>query len=342
MVADVGAAPTSEDGTPMTTTSTMQAARYHRHGDAQDVVQVDAVTVTAPRAGEVQVSISGASAGGGELAIIAGRMRSLMRMKLPAGVGVDFAGTVTAIGEGVSAHRVGDTVWGLMPHGTFGSIAERVTVPERRLARAPRNVDLLAASSLPAAGTTVMTALHDKARLQPGENLLVRGASGGVGAVAVQLGKKAGAHVTGLSSRANLTWVADLGADEVLDYRTTDPSTLDRFDVILDLVGTDLSAYQHQLKPRGRMVPLALDAHHPLRSVAAMGLANLRTRGRVPTFSNNPSPAQLAELTDLVESGALRPTVDSTYPLHQTGAAFTRLKAGGVRGKVVIDPTSVS
>ncbi|SDE25880.1 NAD(P)-dependent alcohol dehydrogenase [Auraticoccus monumenti] len=318
------------------TASTMQAARYHRYGDPTDVLQVDEVPRVAPGAGEVQVRVSGAGAGGGEPAIMAGRLRRLLRTRFPAGVGVDFAGTVSAVGSGVGTRRVGDAVWGLVPHRTFGSIAEYVTVPHSRVAPAPRDLDLVLAASLPAAGTTVLTALQDKARLRPGERLLVRGASGGVGAVAVQLGRSMGAHVTGLASRANLDWVRGLGADEVVDYLATDADALGTFDVVLDLVGTDLDGYLRRLAPGGRLLPLALDPGSPLRTLVAMGWANLRTRGRVPSFSNDPSQAQLTRLTRLVESGVLQPTVDSEVPLQATAAAFERLRSGGVRGKVVI------
>lgn len=186
-------------------------------------------------------------------------MRRLIRARFPRGTGGDFAGRVTAVGSGVHAWHAGDAVWGLMPHFAFGAIADYVTVPEQRLARAPKNLGLLEAAALPVSGTTAMTALTDKAHLAHGERLLVRGATGGVGSIAVQLGKALGAHVTALAGARNLDWVKELGADAALDYRTTRPEDLGRFDVIVDVVGTDLGAYRARLTRRGRMIALAFD-----------------------------------------------------------------------------------
>lgn len=159
-----------------------------------------------------------------------------------------------------------------MPHFTFGAIADYVAVPEQRLARAPENLSLLEAAALPVSGTTAMTALTDKAQLQSGERLLVRGATGGVGSVTVQLGKALGAHVTALAGARNLDWITQLGADETLNYRTTRPDDLDRFDVIVDVVGTDLGAYQSRLTHRGRLIALAFDPDRVVSSMLSTGL----------------------------------------------------------------------
>jgi NADPH:quinone reductase-like Zn-dependent oxidoreductase len=139
----------------------------------------------------------------GELAFRAGKLRAISRARFPRGLGTDFTGRVAALGSGVHAWSVGEEVWGLMPHLTFGAIADHVTVPEQRLARAPKNLSLLDAAALPVSGTTAMTALTDKAGLISGERLLVRGATGGVGSIAVQLGKALGAHVTALAGARN-------------------------------------------------------------------------------------------------------------------------------------------
>ena len=316
--------------------ASMRTVLYDRYGPPE-VLYISEVPTPEAGAGDVLVEVHAASVGGGEPMIRAGRLRRVMRLKFPQGVGVDFAGRVASVGADVRGLGVGDAVWGIVPHRTFGSVADYVAVPERRLAPAPRNVDLVEAAALPAVGTTAITALTDKARLEKGERLLVRGASGGLGSVAVQLGKALGAHVTALVGARNLDWVRDLGADDAFDYRKTGPEALDRFDVILDAVGTDLLAYRRRLTRRGRMLPLALDPDHPLRSVAFAAWGSVADSQRIKVFSNDPPPERIAELTRYVESGAIRPTVDKVFPMAAVAETQRRLEAGGVRGKYVVE-----
>ncbi|REH23316.1 MULTISPECIES: NAD(P)-dependent alcohol dehydrogenase [unclassified Streptomyces] len=314
----------------------MRAVQFDRFGPP-DVLRVNDVPAPRPGPGEVLVEVHAASVDAGETAFRAGRMRRVTRVRFPRGLGSDFAGRVAALGSGVRAWSVGDAVWGLMPHLTFGAIADYVAVPEQRLARAPKNLDLLEAAALPVVGTTAMTALSGKARLQPGERLLVRGATGGVGSVAVQLGKALGAHVTALAAARNLDWITRLGADEAVDYRTTRPEDLDRFDVIVDVVGTDLGAYRKRLARGGRLVALSFDSDRVVSSMLGIALRATATPRRVKMFSNNPSADRIAELTRAVEAGTIRPVVDTVFPMRDIAAVHQRLEAGGVRGKYVVD-----
>lgn len=317
----------------------MRAVQYHRFGPPE-VLRIDEVSTPEPTKGEVLVEVRAASVDAGELAFRAGKLRGITRARFPRGVGGDFAGRVAAIGEGVHGWSVGDHVWGLMPHFTFGAIADYVSVPEQRIARAPKNLTLLDAAALPVSGTTAMTALMDKANFAQGERLLVRGATGGVGSVAVQLGKALGAHVTALAGARNLDWVTELGADTALDYRTNGPDALGRFDVILDLVGTGLGPYRARLTRHGRMVALAFDQDHLLTSMAAIGLRAAIAPRRLKLFSNNPHAGRIAELTDSVEAGTIRPVIDTAFPMSDIAEAHRRLEAGGVRGKYLIDMRS--
>ncbi|MYS76113.1 zinc-binding dehydrogenase [Streptomyces sp. SID5926] len=314
----------------------MRAVQFDRFGPP-DVLRVNDVPAPRPGPGEVLVEVHAASVDAGETAFRAGRMRRVTRVRFPRGLGSDFAGRVSALGSGVRAWSVGDAVWGLMPHLTFGAIADYVAVPEQRLARAPKNLDLLEAAALPVVGTTAMTALSGKARLRPGERLLIRGATGGVGSVAVQLGKALGAHVTALAAARNLDWITRLGADEALDYRTTRPEDLDRFDVIVDVVGTDLGAYRKRLARGGRLVALSFDSDRVVSSMLGIALRAAATPRRVKMFSNNPSADRIAELTRAVEAGTIRPVIDTVFPMRDIAAVHQRLEAGGVRGKYVVD-----
>ncbi|MEU8718650.1 NAD(P)-dependent alcohol dehydrogenase [Streptomyces sp. NPDC048663] len=261
----------------------MRAVQYDRFGPPE-VLRINQVPTPHPGLGEVLVEVHAASVDAGEIAFRAGKMRRITRANLPRSTGVDFAGRVTAVGSGVHSWHAGDAVWGLMPHLTFGAIADYVTVPEQRLARAPKNLGFLEAAALPVSGTTALTALMDKAHLTHGERLLVRGATGGVGSITVQLGKALGAHVTALAGTRNLNWVKELGADLALDYRTTRPEELGRFDVIVDVVGTDLGAYRARLTRRGRMIPLAFDPDHIITSMVGTALRAATSPRRIKPF----------------------------------------------------------
>jgi NADPH:quinone reductase-like Zn-dependent oxidoreductase len=231
---------------------------------------------------------------------------------------------------------MGDRVWGLMPHLKFGSITEFVVAPASRVALAPNNQDLIDAAALPAVGTTVIRAFRTEAALRAGERLLVRGASGGVGSVAVQFGKALGAHVTGLAGSLSLEWVRSLGADEVHDYVGLRPARLGRFDVVLDLVGTEMETYRRLLAPGGRMIGLAFDPNKFIRTILYVAGTVVFGGRRVRAFSNDPDNNAIAGLTALVEANAIRPLVDKKLPLDQIAEAHRALEKGGVRGKIVI------
>lgn len=320
--------------------SDMRAALYDRYGPPEVLY---AGTLPKPLAGpgEVLVRVHAAGVNGGELLGRSGKVRlvtGLAGRGFPKRTGIDFAGEVAAVGSPMPALSAGDRVWGTLARSQgFGSAAQFVVVRPRQLALAPAGLDLVRAAVLPAVGTTVITALRDKARLAAGERLLVRGASGGVGSVAVQLGRAYGARVTALAGAKNLDFTRELGADEAFDYASTGAADLGPFDVVLDTVGTELGAYRRLLAPGGRMVSVTFDAGRMAASLSyIVGSAVFGPR-RVRFFSGNPGHQLFAELTRLTESGAIRPVVDSVYPLADIAGAHRALEAGGVRGKIVVD-----
>jgi NADPH:quinone reductase-like Zn-dependent oxidoreductase len=316
--------------------ATMRAVRYDEFGPA-DVLRVVDLPVPRIKPDEVLVNVRAAGVGGGEAPIRAGKLRRVLRTRPPAGVGNDFAGHVEAVGAEVRRFRKRDAVWGLLPHLTFGSTAGYVAVPERLLAPAPGNIGLVEAAALPSAGTTVLTALTDKVPLRGGQRLLVRGAGGGVGSVAVQLGRSLGAHVTALVSARNLGWVRELGAHDAVDYRSDAVARLAPFDVILDAVGTGLPAIRRLLSRHGRMIALALDPEHLAASLIFVARGTISGSRKVVTFSNDPSTERLVELTRYVENGAIRPIVDTVFPIDGIAEAHRRIEAGGGRGRHVVD-----
>jgi NADPH:quinone reductase-like Zn-dependent oxidoreductase len=314
--------------------SEMNAVLFDRYGPP-DVLYVGRRPVPVITPEEVLVRVRAVGVNGGELLDRTGKVRLVTGRAFPRMSGVDFVGKVAEVGASVTGVREGERVWGLLGRRT-GSMAEYVAVSPLRIASAPDNLTPEEAVSLLAGATTAVTALRDKAALQPGERLLVRGGSGGVGSVAVQIGKLLGAHVVALAGGKNLDFVRGLGATDVLDHRMTPLSTLGRFDVVLDTVGTEQSLVRGLLAPGGRMVAVTIDFDRPLAGIGAILASAVHGKRRIRAFSGNPDSALLAEVTRLAERGDVVPVVDTVHPLDGVADAHRALEAGGVRGKHVV------
>ncbi|MDG9727164.1 NAD(P)-dependent alcohol dehydrogenase [Streptomyces sp. DH41] len=314
--------------------SEMNAVLFDRYGPPE-VLYVGRRPVPAVTPEKVLVRVRAVGVNGGELLLRAGKLRLVTGRAFPRASGIDFVGEVAGVGDRVTGVRVGDRVWGLLGRRT-GSMAEYVAVSPRQIAPAPENLTPEEAVSLLAGGVTAVIALRDKAALRPGERLLVRGGSGGVGSVAVQVGKLLGAHVVALAGGKNLDFVRGLGADDAFDHRTTALSGLGRFDVVLDTVGTRPFEVRRLLAPGGRMVAITIDADRPVAGIAAVLASAVHGKSRVRAFSGNPGSALLNEVTRLAERGEVIPVVDTVHPLDRVADAHRALEAGGVRGKHVV------
>jgi len=320
--------------------ASMRAAQFHRYGPP-DVLGVASVPVPIPKAGEVLVRVGAATVNGGELLGRAGKLRAITGKRFPKGIGVDFAGTVTALGAGITGIAVGDRVWGVLPalqivlsQATVGSMAEYVVVAADRIGATPSALSDVEAASLLAGGTVAIVGLRDKAHLVSGERILIRGATGGIGSIAVQLAHAFGAHVTALVGPGNLAFVEALGADEALDYTTTTVAQLGRYDVIFDTVGSQMGAYRRHLAPGGRMVTIALDP--PLRALGIVIASTIFGPRRIRPLEGNPKRALLMDLARYVEGGTLHAVIDSVYSLDEIVAAHRSAERRGGRGKRVI------
>jgi NADPH:quinone reductase-like Zn-dependent oxidoreductase len=253
------------------------------------------------------------------------------------GVGIDAAGTVTAVGAKVTRFQPGDSVFGF----AMGAFAEYVVAAENRLASKPDELTFESAASLPCAGVTALMAIRDKGAVTPGMTVLVNGAAGGVGSYAVQIAKSLGAQVTGVCSTRNVDLVKSIGAIGVIDYSRDDFSRHDqRYDVVLDAVGNrSLRDLRRALKPRGTLVvaggakgkwlrPMAL----LLQVVVVNPFVRQQLRGVMAVVTTE----DLETLATLVKTGDIVPLIDRTYSLSEVPDAVGYVEEGHARGKVII------
>ena len=256
-------------------------------------------------------------------------------------LGVDFAGTVEAVGKNVTQFKPGDEVFG----GRGGAFAEYVCPrANRAVALKPANLTFEQAASVNIAGITALQALRDKGKVQPGQKVLINGASGGVGTFAVQIAKSLGADVTGVCSTRNVDLVRSLGADHVIDYTKEDFAKGDqRYDVILDNVPNhSLSECRRILNPSGKYVMIGGGGPNDSRWIGPFGrvihtmvLSPFVTQ-KMGMMMADTSQKDLTILADLMQSGKVKPVIDRTYKLSEVPAAIAYVEEGHARGKVII------
>ena len=256
-------------------------------------------------------------------------------------LGCDMAGRVEAVGQNVTGFSAGDQVYALLPQGGF---AEYVSVPRSLLAPKPKNLSYEQAAAVPAAAITALLGLRDQGRVQPGQKVLVTGASGGVGTFAVQIARALGADVTAVCSGPNAALVRSLGAAEVIDYTAQDFTRRGRrYDLLLDIAGSHRAqASVRALKPDGTFVavggPPGRWLQPAARIFAAVALGPLVSQRMVltDTVRSAGHKDHLATLTELIEDGKVTPVIDRTYPFADIPAAIRYQERGHARGKVVI------
>ena len=252
-------------------------------------------------------------------------------------LGAEYAGTIEAVGRAVTQFTVGEAVFG----GRDGALAEYLIVKAARAVRKPARLTFEQAAGICVAGMTALNALRDKAQVQPGQKVLINGASGGVGTFAVQIAKVLGAEVTGVQSARNMELVRSLGADRVIDYTKDDFATqADRYDVVLDNVGNrSLSEFRRVMTPRGTYFPNG--GGSPDKPMSIVRLIGMLARApfisqTIRLFVATPTAEGLQTLADLIESGRVTPVIDRCYPFSEAADAMRYLESGRARGKVVV------
>ena len=317
----------------------MKAFVYERYGPPERLRMAE-VDTPAAGAGQVLVKVLAASVNAADWHMLRGRplfSRATLGLLRPKHriLGVDVAGRVEAVGSGVAGFQPGDEVYAnLLDHG-YGGFAEYVSVPLGVLSLKPASLSFEEAAAVPMAATTALQGLRHHGELQPGQQVLVNGATGGVGSFAVQLAKAAGAEVTAVTSTPNLDLARSLGADHVVDYTTTDfVNTGQRYDRILDTVGNrSVRDLRRALAPGGKA---AVTGFTSVRRLLGVSLGGGKDVAQVQAHV---TAKDLELLSDLLEAGTLRPQIDRRYAFADLPAAIAYLEQGHAKAKVVVAMT---
>lgn len=321
----------------------MRAAQFDRYGDS-DVLEVRTIPVPGPGRDEVLVRVHASGLNPKDPIVRQGGLRLLTGRRFPRGTGYDFSGEVAARGARVADLTHGDRVWGFLDGFLGGAAAEYVAVPRAWLAPMPQRLGWIEGAALPLVATTALQGLR-VARLESGDRVLIKGASGGVGSAAIQIAKSMGAHVSALASGEGIDHCRALGADGVVDYRRTAPEALgERFDVFFDCVGqSPYRAYRRLFTRGGRWVTIAPEPMVYALTPISHALAPVLGGPRLGYVTVKPRRADLDEIGRLVERGLLRMPVTAMYPLEEIRTAHDVVAQRHGRGKqvVVVSPEAL-
>ena len=314
----------------------MRAMVYHNYG-SPDVLELQEIEKPIIKDNEVLVKVHAASVNWLDWHFLTGTpflarlMAGLLKPKNKV-LGIDVAGRVEAVGANVTQFQPGDEVFGSSSDGCF---AEYVCVSEEGVVTKPANLTFEEVAAVPGAACPALQALRDHGQIQPGQKVLINGASGGVGTFAVQITKSFGAEVTGVCSTRNLELVRSIGADQVVDYSQEDfTQTGECYDLIFDVVAKrSFSDCRRALKPQGIYVTTAFS---PVLALGGLWKSMTGNQKMVPLPPKPPSKTDLAFMKELLEARKVTPTIDRRYSLSELPDALRYLEKGHARGKVVI------
>jgi NADPH:quinone reductase-like Zn-dependent oxidoreductase len=308
--------------------TTMKAMRLHAYGGPEVLAFEDAPRPQAG-AGEVVVRVHAAGVNPLDWKVRAGHVKAWLQHKLPLIPGWDVSGVVEAVAPGETAVKVGDAVYGMLDFERDGAYAEYVAARALILALKPNSIDFTQGAAVPLASLTAWQSLFEVARLQSAQAVLIHGGAGGVGHFAVQFAKWKGAKVIATASAANESFLRELGADEVIDYRSTKfEKAVHDVDVVLDTIGGDTQLRSWQVLRRGGIL------------VATLGISSpeaARDRGvRGEGILVHPDATQLGQIAALIDEGMVKPAVAKVLPLAEASRAHELSQTGHVRGKIVL------
>ncbi|MGD0177814.1 MAG: NAD(P)-dependent alcohol dehydrogenase [Candidatus Bathyarchaeia archaeon] len=321
----------------------MKAIVHTKYGPP-DVLELKEVEKPIPNDNEVLVKIHAASVNAADWHIVRGKP-FLMRLmgfglikpknKIP---GADMAGRVEAVGRNVKQFQPSDEVFGDLAKFGLGAFAEYVCAHENALALKPANISFEEAAAVPLAAVTALQGLRDKGQIQPGQKVLINGASGGVGTFAVQIAKSFGAEVTGVCSTRNLDMVRSIGADQVIDYTSEDfTQNEQRYDLILAANGYhSISDYKRALSPEGTYVVTGGSMAQLFQAMLLGPWISMTGSKKMGSLSMRINQEDLVFMKELLEAGKVKPVIDRRYKLSEVAEALRYLEEGHARGKVVI------
>lgn len=308
--------------------ATMKAVRFHAYG-GPEVLVVEEVPLPQPEPDEVLVRVLAAGVNPLDWKVRAGHVREWLPHRLPLIPGWDLSGIVEAVGANATGFKKGDEVYGMLDFGRDGAYAEFVAARPRELAPKPWSIDHLQAGGVPLAALTAWQSLFDSGGLIAGQSVLIHGAAGGVGHYAVQMAKWKGARVIATASSNNAAFLRELGADQVIDYRSTRFEEAVRgVDMVLDTRGGEVQQRSWQVLKKGGIL------------VATLGIASQEAPDahgvRGVGILVHPDPEQLAQIAALIDAGKLRAVISTVLPLAEAARAHQLSEAGHVRGKIVL------
>ncbi len=320
----------------------MKAIVYEKYGPP-DVLQLKEVEKPVPKGNEVLVRVHASSVNAYDwhslradpffIRLMSGLLKPKNKI-----LGVDVAGKVEAVGKNVTQFKPDDEVFGDLAGSGGGAFAEYVCARENALAAKPAGMTFEEAAAVPLAAVTALQGLRDKGKIQPGQKVLIHGASGGVGTFAVQIAKSFGAEVTAVCSTRNLDTARSIGADQVIDYTKEDfTKTGQRYDLILAANGNrSVFDYRRALNPKGIFVLAGGSMSQFYRFVLLRPWISMAGSKKLVNYVAQPNQKDLVFMTELLEAGKVKPVIDRRYPLSEVAEAIRYLEEGHAQGKVVI------
>jgi len=321
----------------------LMKAIVNTHYGSPDVLQLKEVEKPAPSDHEVLVKVLAASAAAGDWHLLRAQpflMRFTYGLLKPKHqiLGAAFAGRVETVGRNVTQFQPGDEVFGDVSACGFGAFAEYVSVPEHAVALKPTRLTFEEAATVPVSAVTALQGLRDQGHIQPGQKVLINGASGGVGTFAVQIAKAFGTEVTAVCSTRNVDMVRSIGADHVIDYTQEDfTKNGQRYDLILAVNGYHpISAYQRALSQEGRYVMTGGSMAQMFQAMLLGPWLSKNGSQKMGNLLAKPNQKDLVFVKELLEAGKVVPVIERRYPLREVPEAIRYVEEGHAKGKVVI------
>ncbi len=320
----------------------MKAITYYEYGSPKNM-QLEELDRPTPKGNEVLVNVRAASINSWDWDLVKGEpfyvrlVGGGLRKPIKKIIGCDIAGIVHQVGDKVTGFKVGDEVVGDISTSGWGGFAEFVCAKEKVMIHKPSNLSFEEAASLPQAGVMALQAATDFKKINAGDKVLINGAGGGVGSLAIQLIKELGAEITGVDRSSKFEHMKSLGADYVIDFTVEDfTQKPERYDYIIDVVGHhSLYDFKHALKPGGEYRMIGGPGKLILQAMFIAPFISLFTNKKMGILGHEPNK-RLDYLTERVECGKLRSVIDRVFPLEATPEAFSYFSNGEVKGKVVI------